>query len=135
MKTWLKFIFLPLIYELGALLLAIFFVIASVVFVLDEMGQIGKILFYAVIVTSGLCLQIFIGFQIAKLAPDNKLINAIIYNSILAFAYVLTINLLFEPTGKAQHQLIALIFCLSLGLLIYLSEHRQECDLSFFHKK
>lgn len=88
-----------------------------------------------VIVTSGLCLQIFIGFQIAKLAPDNKLINAIIYNSILAFAYVLTINLLFEPMGKAQHQLIALIFCLSLGLLIYLSEHRQECDLSFFHKK
>ncbi|MEG0486454.1 MAG: hypothetical protein RR575_00815 [Acinetobacter sp.] len=117
------------------MLLAIFFVIASVVFVLDEMGQIGKILFYAVIVTSGLCLQIFIGFQIAKLAPDNKLINAIIYNSILAFAYVLTINLLFGPMGKAQHQLIALIFCLSLGLLIYLSEHRQECDLSFFHKK
>ena len=122
-------------YELGALLLAVFFAIASVVCMLDEMGQIGKIIFYAVIVTSGFCLQIFIGFQIAKLAPDNKLINSVIYNFILAFTYVLTINLLFEPIGKAQYELFALIFCLSLGLLIYLSEHRKECDLSFFDKK
>ena len=135
MKIWLKFIFLPLFYELGALLLAVFFAIANVVFVLDEMGQIGKIIFHAVMVTSGLCLQIFIGFQIAKLAPDNKLINSMIYNFILAFVYILTISLLFEPIGKAQHELLALIFCLSLGLLIYLSEHRTECDLSFFDKK
>jgi hypothetical protein len=134
LQAWIKFLGLPIIYELGALLLSILFVILKEVLNQFELGQIAIIIFYAIFVTIGFCLQIAIGFQIAKLAPANKLINAIVYNGALAFIYALTLNLLLGTGVNPQYHLILLFFCFSLGLLIYYSEHKDEFDLGFLNK-
>lgn len=116
------------------MLLSILFVILKEVLNQFELGQIAIIIFYAIFVTIGFCLQIAIGFQIAELAPANKLINAIVYNGALAFIYALTLNLLLGTGVNPQYHLILLFFCFSLGLLIYYSEHKDEFDLGFLNK-
>ncbi|WP_419819894.1 hypothetical protein [Acinetobacter sp.] len=117
------------------IILATIFVIAQEILIDNHTAQVGKISFYILNVSIGFCLKILIGFQITKLAPENKLINTAIYSFLWAFIYVLAFNLLFEPTGQAQYQLIGVMFSFSLGFLIYFSDHKDQFDLTFFYKK
>jgi hypothetical protein len=52
------------------------------------------------------------------------------YNGVWAFMDVLTLHLLLDAGANLQFHFILLFFCLSLGLLIYCSEHQDAFNLS-----